>query len=57
MEIRIPTQIIVYILGIIGVIIVTGSLMGAITFLERRFSRRKLNEALREGDSDPAKSA
>ena len=52
MEIRIPTQIIVYILGVIGVIIITGTIMGTIMFIERRYSKRKLNKALREGDED-----
>ncbi len=48
MDIKIPTQIIVYVLGILGVILVTGGIMGALMFFERRVTKRKLNEALRD---------
>ncbi len=45
-----PTQIVIYIIGIIGVIVVTGSIMGTFMFIERRWTKRKLNEALRKDD-------
>lgn len=48
MEIRIPTQIIVYIMGLIGVVIVTGAIMGIGMFIDRRITRHKLEQALRE---------
>ena len=54
MEIRIPTQIIVYVLGVIGVIILTGTLMGSLMLIERRMSDRKLKDALREDHDQKA---
>lgn len=54
MEIRIPTQIIVYVLGVIGVIILTVTLMGSLMLIERRMSDRKLKDALREDHDQKA---
>ena len=51
MEIRIPTQIIVYLLGLVAVIVITGAIMGIGMYVDRRITRRKLEQALRE-DTD-----
>lgn len=48
MQFHIPTQIVVYILGLIGVIVVTGAIMGIGMFIDRKITRRKLDQALRE---------
>ena len=54
MEIRIPTQIIVYVVGVIGVIILTATLMGSLMLIERRMSDQKLKDSLREDHDQKA---
>lgn len=48
MEFRLPTQIVVYLIGLVAVVVVTGGIMLIGSYIDRKITRRKLDQALRE---------
>ncbi len=48
MEFRLPTQIVVYLIGLVAVVVVTGVIMLIGSYIDRKITRRKLDQALRE---------
>ncbi len=48
MEIAIPTHVVVYALGCLAVIVVTGAIAWAYTFVENRLARNRERGAIRD---------